>query len=121
LIHETPWKLQRENIAAGRQTVEIFRSLWQNHCMKIRLFLLSWSLPLLLVLSGCSNKYVLTLNQGSSYVCDGRPTLNKKTGMYKVKLDGKSYLVPSVCVRRIEPASDVDKTDQNTRTVTTVR
>lgn len=103
------------------RTIDLFLLMWQNHRMNIHRCVLAGSLFVLMGLSGCSNKYVLTLNQGSSYVCDGRPALNKKTGMYKVKLDGRSYLVPSVCVRRIEPASDADKTDQNTSAITTVR
>ena len=64
-----------------------------------RLLLLS-----LLVLSGCANQYVLTLNNGTKLAAASKPKL--KQGKYYYKdAQGREIFVPEGRVRQIEPAS----------------
>lgn len=62
----------------------------------------------LLVLSGCANHYVVTLNNGGQITSQGKPQLIN--GAYHFKdLSGKEQYVPAGRVHEVAPASMVEK------------
>ena len=62
------------------------------------------SLFLLLLLCGCANQYVMTLNNGTKLTTASKPVL--KNGRYHYKDSaGHENVVSEVRVRQIEPAS----------------
>ena len=65
-------------------------------------------LAILLVLSGCSNHYVLTLNNGGQLTSQGKPKI--ENGSYHFKDPaGKEYYVPQGRVHEVAPASMVEE------------
>jgi hypothetical protein len=62
----------------------------------------------LLVLSGCANHYVMTLNNGAQLTSKGKPVL--KDGAFNYKdLSGQERSVPEGRVREVSPASMVEQ------------
>ncbi len=62
----------------------------------------------LLLVCGCSNTYVLTLNNGGQISSQGKPQLSN--GAYRFKdLSGKDQYVPEGRVREVAPASMVEE------------
>jgi len=64
-----------------------------------RFFLLA-----LLLLSGCANQYVMTLNNGTKLTTANKPKLKQGKYFYKDGL-GRENVVPAGRVRQIEPES----------------
>lgn len=62
----------------------------------------------LLVLSGCANHYVMTLNNGAQLTTQSKPVL--KDGAFHFKdLSGQDRTMPEGRVREVSPASMVEQ------------
>ena len=65
------------------------------------------AVALLLLLSlaaGCTNRYLITLNNGNQITAKGKPKFNQDRGVYEYKnAEGNPAYVPFIRVRDIEP------------------
>lgn len=78
--------------------------------MKKHYFTLLCALTVLL-LCGCTQKYIITLNNGSRITTMGKPKYDQ--GIYIVKdASGQKGYVPAGRVREIAPASEVIEEDK---------
>ncbi len=63
-------------------------------------------LPALLVmaaaLAGCSSEYIITTTDGQLLTSDGKPYLNKRTGMYEFEdSEGRNQQLPQASVKQV--------------------
>ncbi len=73
------------------------------------------ALPLLIgliALTGCANRYVVTLNNGGQITTSGKPKL--KDGAYYFKdSKGEEQVMPAFTVRELAPASMAEREDKH--------
>jgi Bacterial protein of unknown function (DUF903) len=79
--------------------------------MKINFLLLISSL---LIATGCASRYVMTLNNGTTYVTKGKPHLDKARNRYVFKdISGEPHEVSPMQIRELGPESMQDNKGSN--------
>lgn len=74
------------------------------------------AVALVLLATGCMNRYEITLSSGNVITTKGRPKYDKTTDTFRyTDLEGKKRYVPSVSVREVAP---YDRSNKNPSGVT---
>ncbi|MDB6122892.1 MAG: hypothetical protein JWQ71_1885 [Pedosphaera sp.] len=89
------------------------RGLVDNLYLLMKTNLLTLLLSLLVV-TGCASRYVMTLNNGSTYVTKGKPHLDKARNRYVFKdITGEQREVSPLQIRELAPESMQDTQSSN--------